>query len=151
MTRRSPCILITTLCCLLALAMSASAEGAWVLWEESGDLQTFQRTAAPRPRSSYTNVEDCVKAIDAEWPKAWGTTEGPERHGFSRLTPTSAIVMVRYANTNTTYIVTYTCLPDTMTMRNPRTGETAKCGPPYYLQRDCVLDFQRRGWERVLD
>jgi len=34
---------------LLALAMSASAEGAWVLWEESGDLQTFQRTAAPIP------------------------------------------------------------------------------------------------------
>jgi hypothetical protein len=45
---------------LLALAMSASAEGAWVLWEESGDLQTFQRTAAPHPQSSYTNVEDCV-------------------------------------------------------------------------------------------
>jgi hypothetical protein len=103
-------------------------------------------------RSLHLSKRKCgVKAIDAEWPKAWGTTEGPERHGFSRLTPTSAIVMVRYANTNTTYIVTYTCLPETMTMRNPRTGETAKCGPPYYLQRDCVLDFQRRGWERVLD
>jgi hypothetical protein len=141
-------ILLATLW-LLVGAMSAPAEGAWVLWEESGDLQTFQHTAAPHPQASYTNVEDCIKAIDAQWPKAWGTTEGPERHGFSRLTPTSAVVMVRYENTNTTYIVTYTCLPDSMTMRNRRTGETAKCGPPPYLQRDCVLDFQRRGWELV--
>ena len=125
-------ILLAMLCVLLG-APSAPAEGAWVLWEESGDMQTFQRTAAPHPRSSYTNVGDCVKAIDAEWPKVWDTTEGPERHGFSRLTPRSAIVMVRYENTNTTYIATYPCLPDTMTMRDPRTGETAKCAPPYYL------------------
>ena len=138
-------ILLVTLG-LLVGTTSTLAEGAWVLWEESGDMQAFGHTAAPHPQSSYTNLEDCVKAIDAEWPKAWGTKEGPERHGFSRLTPTSAVVMGRYVNTNTTYIVTYTCLRDTMTMRNPRTGETAKCGPPYYLQRDCVLDFQRRGW-----
>ncbi len=138
-------ILLVTLG-LLVGTTSTLAEGAWVLWEESGDVQAFGHTAVPHPQSSYTNLEDCVKAIDAEWPKAWGTKEGPERHGFSRLTPTSAVVMVRYVNTNTTYIVTYTRLRDTMTMRNPRTGETAKCGPPYYLQRDCVLDFQRRGW-----
>ena len=105
-------ILLVTLG-LLVGTTSTLAEGAWVLWEESGDVQAFGHTAVPHPQSSYTNLEDCVKAIDAEWPKAWGTTEGPERHGFSRLTPTSAVVMVRYVNTNTTYIVTYTCLPET--------------------------------------
>jgi len=125
---------LLTLLSLLTFATSAHAEGAWVLWEESGDLQTFQHSAAPRPRSSYARVEDCIKAIDAEWPKAWGMAEGPERHGFSRLTPTSAIVMVRQAKTNTAYL---------------GRGETARCGPPADRQRDCVMDFQRRGWEPV--
>jgi hypothetical protein len=141
--------LLLTLFCLLTFATSAHAERTWVLWEESGDLQTFQHAAAPRPLSSYARVEDCIKAIDAEWPKAWGAAEEPERHGFTRLTPTSAIVMVRDARTNTTYVVTYTCLPDTTTMRNLRTGETARCGPPPSRQRDCVLDLQRRGWQPV--
>ena len=141
--------LLLPLFCLLTFAASARADRAWVLWEESGDLPTFQRAAAPRPLSSYARVEDCIKAIDAEWPKAWGTAEEPERHGFTRLTPTSAIVMVRDATTNITYVVTYTCLPDPMTMRNPRTGETAQCGPPSSRQRNCVMDLQRRGWEPV--
>ena len=136
-----------TLCWLLLLVLSAHA-GAWVRWEESGDPHTFHR-AAPHPRSSYSNVDECIKAIDAEWPKAWRTTHGQERQGFSRLTPTSAIVIVRDASTNVTSIVTYTCLPDTMTMRNPQTGETVECGPPPFRQRDCVMDFGRRGWAVV--
>ena len=98
---------------LLVLTASAS-QGGWVLWEESGELQSFQRTAAPHPRSHYTNLEDCVQAVDAEVPAAWITSDGHALQGWSRFTPTSAIVMVRDGHTNTTHIFTYTCLPDTL-------------------------------------
>lgn len=108
----SACLLPVALSLLLTAA--ASADGGWVLWEESNDLETFQRTATPRARASYTNLDDCIKAVDAALPAAWVTSEGQALPGWSRLTPTSAIAMVRDPHTNITYIFTYTCLPDTL-------------------------------------
>jgi hypothetical protein len=120
MIRRAPLIGVAAFGYLLALAVPASAGGAWVLWEESGDLQTFQRTPSPHPKSSHASLEDCLVALDAEWQAALRTTEGPEHHGFNRLTPTSAITMTRNEDTNITYVITYTCLPDSVRPPEPK-------------------------------
>ena len=86
MIRRAPLIGVTAFGYLLALAVPASAGGAWVLWEESHDLQTFQRTPSPHPKSSYASLED----------------------------------LTRNEDTNITYVITYTCLPDSVRPPEPK-------------------------------
>ena len=108
--------IVLVLLCLLASATSVSAESRWILWAESGDVRTFHRTGAPHPQSSYTSIEDCVRAVDAQW-QTWGAAEGPGHHGFHRLSATSSILMVTHGET--TYLVTYTCLSDTIRPRGP--------------------------------
>ncbi len=97
------------LVCVVVLTTSASAENTWVLWEESNELHAFARTPANHVRATYARAEECTRAIDAEWEKVKAARPAPDG-GFSRLGPTSAVMMMRYGDT--TYIVTYTCLPD---------------------------------------
>jgi hypothetical protein len=54
MTSRSGCILLVSLCCLLALATSASAEGVWVLAE-------IGKQGTATPVSEHTTLTECLR------------------------------------------------------------------------------------------
>ena len=82
-----------------------------------------RHAGVPAGRHALSQVQlraDCVDAIEAEWQAALDATDGPERHSFSRVTPTSALTITRNKNTNTTYIITFTCLPDSVRPPDPK-------------------------------
>ncbi len=120
MTARLRRILLATLCCLLAVAASASAECAWVVWSNFLSSNPASRYAPSTgglwiPESAGTRTE-CEKARDrlqtsSVVAEAMGPGTRPLPHGRAE----GAGVVGPNGQT------VFTCLPDTVDPRGPTT------------------------------
>ena len=116
---RWPCILLATLCCLLALATSASAEGAWVLWNQSTTLE------GEGPWSvglAYPSMAACVQQLDHR--EAAARKDGSlktDRHASTELAIWSYSRERSSGKVSKDSVfITSRCLPDTVDPRGPK-------------------------------
>ncbi|MGH7410595.1 MAG: hypothetical protein ACREJ6_05985 [Candidatus Methylomirabilis sp.] len=117
MTTRWPCVVIALFCCLLGITLSASAEGAWVLWVEG------RRVGEGAPPSRYTEW-DIKQAFDQR-AKGVNGLDVIENEWGEKITPSSRHRPVRFNDTQFTLIplpvgywhTEYRCLPDTIDPR----------------------------------
>jgi hypothetical protein len=99
MTRRVPYIALATFCCLLAVATSASAECAWVLWQEE-----------PIGSGSWSPGRGLKFVFDTR--RECEQVANPDLSVLSKNTQES-IARLRAGKF-------YSCLPDTVDPRGPK-------------------------------
>ena len=114
MTTRWPCILLAIFSCLLALAASAHAECAWLLWLNHTGVVAGEGLDMWIPLNASTNNPDCQQVL-ASTPQANARAANPS--DAVTLRGSNMIDIVSAAGPHT---LLYVCLPDTVDPRGPK-------------------------------
>ena len=109
--------LLLALLYLLALAPSASAGSAWVLWQrdDSFDARGALVSSPTEVFATYRTSAECITAIDGlerQWQR--------QQVVVMRDARTRPAVMVRDKNQTITKSLSFLCAPDTVDPRGPK-------------------------------